>query len=336
MMKPLVTIMIPTYNQAKYLADAIQSALGQDYSNLEVIIADDCSSDETAEVVEKFLSDGRLKYYRNVTNLGKTTNYRRSLYELASGDWVLNLDGDDYLTDKKYVSFALQQISRYENVVLFTAGQSIVYQQGFRSPKTQRLVWQQLCIEGEKLFFNWYRYKIPHLTSLYHRQTACRIGFYSVDISSSDWESLLRLVLHGNVILSERIAGVWRKHGNNSSTGIDFRQFVANFAFITEPFEYALHRGYNKILLKAWKETMIKTIMKGQFSGVWHNVMRKHSLVEMIKFIRDVRNEKPEFLSNVFRLKSVVRFFLCFAIIALTTMRKLIEKMANFLIRLES
>ena len=328
-MKPLVTIMIPTYNQAAYLEAAIQSALEQDYPNLEVIIADDCSFDETPEIVEKFLNDIHIKYYRNVTNLGRTANYRRSLYELASGDWVLNLDGDDYLTDKKYVSFALQQISRYKNIVLFTAGQLTVWQCGFRSPKTHRLVQRQLCMKGIDLFFDWYRYKIPHLTSLYHRETACRIGFYTIDISSTDWESLLRLVLHGNVILSERIAGVWRNHGNNLSTEMDFRQFVANFAFITEPFGYALHRGHDKVLLEAWKKTMINTIMKEQFNGVWYNVMRKHSLVKIKQFIRGVRNEKPAFLSNFFRLKNVCRLFLSFAVIALTTLRQLIEKNAS-------
>ncbi|MGD0169589.1 MAG: glycosyltransferase family A protein [Smithella sp.] len=334
-MKLPVTIMIPTYNQAAYLEIAIQSALNQDYPNLEVIVVDDCSSDNTSEIALKFVSDGRLKYYRNDINLGKTANYRRSLYELASGDWVLNLDGDDYLTDENYISFAMQQISRYENVVLFTAGVMSVRQEGFRSPETHRIVNEQLFIKGEKLFFNWHRYKIPHLTSLYHRQTACRIGFYSVDISSADWESLLRLVLHGNVILSERIAGVWRKHSNNLSRAMDFCQFAANFAFITKPLEYAQNRGHDKVLLAAWEKTMIDTIMKGQFNEVWHNVMRNHSLVEIINFMCVVRNEKPEFLSNYFQMKNIVSLFLCFAVMALTNIRQLIEKAARFIIRSE-
>ncbi|MGA9110275.1 MAG: glycosyltransferase family 2 protein [Smithella sp.] len=334
-MKLPVTIMIPTYNQAAYLEIAIQSALDQDYPNLEIIVVDDCSSDNTSEIALKFVSDKRFKYYRNEINLGKTANYRRSLYELASGDWVLNLDGDDYLTDENYISFAMQQISRYENVVLFTAGVMSVRQQGFRSPETHRIVNEQLFIEGGNLFLNWHRYKIPHLTSLYHRQTACGIGFYSVDISSADWESLLRLVLHGNVILSERIAGVWRKHSNNLSRAMDFRQFAANFAFITKPLEYALNRGHDKVLLVAWEKTMIDTIMKGQFNEVWHNVMRSHSLVEIIKFMCVVRNEKPEFLSNYFQVKNVVSLFLCFAVIALTNIRQLIEKAARFIIRSE-
>ena len=60
-----VTIMIPTYNQAKYISKAIESALSIDYSNIEVIVSDDCSSDNTEEVVSKYLSDNRYKYIKN-------------------------------------------------------------------------------------------------------------------------------------------------------------------------------------------------------------------------------------------------------------------------------
>ncbi len=300
------------------MEEAVGSALGQDYVNLEVIIADDGSSDNTPEIARKFVNDARLKYYRNETNLGKTANYRHILYELAGGEWVLNLDGDDYLTDENYISFAMRQISRYENVVLFTAGVKSIRQKGFRSPHTHHLVKEQIFMEGINLFLNWHRYKIPHLTSLYHRQTACRIGFYEVDISSTDWESLLRLVLQGNVILSERIAGVWRKHGNNLSQAMDFGQFKSNFAFITKPLEYGLKKGHNKIVMEEWRKTMIKTIMRGQFDEVWRNVMRKRSLVEMMRFIRAVRKDKPEFVNNLFHLNNLAHLFLCFLLMPLT------------------
>ncbi|KUG21775.1 glycosyltransferase pgli [hydrocarbon metagenome] len=312
MKSPLVTIIIPTYNQADYLGDAVRSALRQDYANLEIIIADDCSSDNTPEIAKKYAGDERLKYYRNETNLGKTANYRRTLYEFAGGEWILNLDGDDYLTDDNYISFAVEQIGRYQNVVLFTAGVKSVLEKRCRLPHTHRLVKKQTYMEGINLFLNWQRYKIPHLTSLYHRPTACRIGFYDVDISSTDWESFLRLVLHGNVILSEKIAGVWRKHENNLSRAMDFRQFAANFAFITKPMEYALSKGYDNAMLKSWEKTMTESIMRGQFNEVWINVMRKRSLAEMIQFIQTVKKEKPEFVNNFFQLKNIARFFLYF------------------------
>ncbi len=57
-----ITIMIPTYNQAKYISKAIESALSIDYQNLEVIVSDDCSTDNTKEVVSKYLADKRFQY----------------------------------------------------------------------------------------------------------------------------------------------------------------------------------------------------------------------------------------------------------------------------------
>lgn len=321
MKSPLVTIIIPTYNQADYLEDAIKSALKQDYANLEIIIADDCSSDATPQIVKIYAGDGRLKYYRNETNLGKTANYRRSLYEFASGEWVLNLDGDDYLTDESYISFAIQQINRYHNVVLFTAGVKSISEKSFRLPHIHRLVEEQIFTEGINLFLNWHRYKIPHLTSIYHRQTACRIGFYDIDISSTDWESMLRLVLNGNVILSEKIAGVWRKHKNNLSQAMDVRQFEANFAFITKPMEYALSKGYDKTILESWKKTMTETVIRSQFNEIWINVIRKHNFSEMLQFIRTVKNKQPEFVNNFFQPKNFAYFLLYFPLLILTNLK---------------
>ena len=89
-----VTIMIPTYNQAGFIRDAIDSALAQNYPELEVIVCDDASSDETYQVVAS-IQDRRLKYIRNPINLGRTNNYKNLLHNHAIGDFVVNLDGDD-------------------------------------------------------------------------------------------------------------------------------------------------------------------------------------------------------------------------------------------------
>lgn len=313
MVNPLVTIMIPAYNQGAYLPDAVRSALAQDYANLEIIVSDDCSTDDTADIARTFAADKRLKYYRNEKNLGKTGNYRHCLYDLAGGEWVLNLDGDDYLTDSDYISHAMRQIRCHQNVVLFTAGVKEIRPGKFRSPYIHRLVTKQICTDGINLFLNWHRYKIPHLTSLYHRPTASRIGFYKRDISSTDWESLLRLVLHGSVILSERIAGVWRRHDNNLSLKMDYNQFKANFDFIENPLEYAVSRGYDKVLMQQWRKTMIGEIVKGQFDEVWRNAIRKSSIGEIKRFIKTVREEKPEFIKILLRPQNVIFFCLNFS-----------------------
>ena len=67
--KPLVSVCIPTYNKARYLRKFLESIINQTYRNLENIISDNASTDNTGEMVKSF-SDDRVKYCRNPTNIG--------------------------------------------------------------------------------------------------------------------------------------------------------------------------------------------------------------------------------------------------------------------------
>lgn len=90
---PLVTVITVTYNSAKYVRDAIESVLYQNYSNIEYIIGDDCSTDDTWDIVGKY-QDGRIRAYRNPSNLREYPNRNKAL-SMASGKYVLFIDGDD-------------------------------------------------------------------------------------------------------------------------------------------------------------------------------------------------------------------------------------------------
>ncbi|MBE6181195.1 MAG: glycosyltransferase family 2 protein [Rikenellaceae bacterium] len=73
-MPPKVTVMIPCYNQENFIAQAIESVLMQDYENLEVVVADDCSTDQTGEIAQRYRSDLRYRYIRNAINRGRVEN----------------------------------------------------------------------------------------------------------------------------------------------------------------------------------------------------------------------------------------------------------------------
>lgn len=106
-MKELVSVIMPSYNTAKYIGETIKSVQAQTYENWELIIVDDCSTDNTDTAVEPFLSDERIRYLKNSRNSGAAVSRNYALRE-AKGKWIAFLDSDDlWLPDKleKQINF---------------------------------------------------------------------------------------------------------------------------------------------------------------------------------------------------------------------------------------
>lgn len=104
--KGLVSVIMPSYNTADYIKESILSVLNQTYQNLELIIVDDCSSDDTMTVIDE-VEDSRIKVFKNEKNSGAAVSRNKALRE-ANGQWIAFLDSDDlWTTDKleKQISF---------------------------------------------------------------------------------------------------------------------------------------------------------------------------------------------------------------------------------------
>ena len=112
-MDELVSIIMPSYNTAKFISETIDSVLTQTYTNWELIIVDDCSTDNTDEVVKSFLSDDRIKYIKNEKNSGAAFSRNRALCE-AKGKWIAFLDSDDvWLPEKLEKQIAFMEKNDY-------------------------------------------------------------------------------------------------------------------------------------------------------------------------------------------------------------------------------
>lgn len=97
--QPLFSICIPTRNRAHLIGRALESCQKQSYGNIEVIVVDNCSSDDTAGIVASYRNrDSRIKFFQNDRNLGQTRNIFKA-FELASGDYVQYLADDNWLED---------------------------------------------------------------------------------------------------------------------------------------------------------------------------------------------------------------------------------------------
>lgn len=93
-MNDLVTIIMPSYNTGRFIKETIESVLAQSYTTWELIIVDDCSNDNTDDVVNPYLTDGRIHYIKNDINSGAAVSRNRALRE-AKGKWIAFLDSDD-------------------------------------------------------------------------------------------------------------------------------------------------------------------------------------------------------------------------------------------------
>lgn len=91
----MVSVIMPAYNAERTIAEAIESVLNQTYSDFELIVINDCSTDATKEIVEKYVaSDSRVKLVNNTVNLGVSTS-RNTGISNAKGEYIAFLDSDD-------------------------------------------------------------------------------------------------------------------------------------------------------------------------------------------------------------------------------------------------
>jgi glycosyltransferase involved in cell wall biosynthesis len=96
-MTPIVSVLMTSFNREKYIGEAIESVLNSDFTSFELVILDDCSTDDTFSIAKKFADqDARIRLYRNKENIGQFAN-RNKIAHLAKTDLLKYLDSDDKL-----------------------------------------------------------------------------------------------------------------------------------------------------------------------------------------------------------------------------------------------
>lgn len=113
----LISVLLPTYNVEKYIESAVECVVSQTYTNIEIIVVDDCSTDTTYAILERIkLSEPRIKLFRNEKNLGivKSLNFGLSV---SKGEYIVRMDGDD-LCDRFKFEKQLNFLITNEDVAL--------------------------------------------------------------------------------------------------------------------------------------------------------------------------------------------------------------------------
>lgn len=298
---PLVSIIVPTYEQEELAVQAAMSALAQDYPHLEVIVVDDASPRARHDAIQA-IDDPRLRFVRREANVGRTENYRRSLRDLAQGEWAMILDGDDHLTDSGFISAAIAAAAGEPGIVMVAARtETRTSDRSFVSDHPGNCT-----IPGLDLLSALpdTRYFFQHLAVLYRRPQAVALDFYRSATISSDWESLYRLASHGTVRFLDRVVGVWRIHGGNASGSRERQAMIDNLDIWEPVYAEAAAQGLSAAVTRQRCTAMIRYMMRQHIPRV------ARSWVDLRDYLAALRRRHPAALMGMAHGPTLVRLAL--------------------------
>jgi len=232
----LVSIAIPAYKR-RWLKDAIESALSQDYDKIELIIVDDHSPQNLKEIVEPYLADKRVSYYFNETNIGKESvanNWNRCL-EYVRGEFFVLLCDDDVLMPD-FVSTLLRLAHQYPECSVFH-GERVLYHEKTNSTEAL-LSWPEY-----ESFHDFVKAKAAvkrkhTITEFLYRSTTIleeKFSVFPVGYFSDD-ASILKIVKKGGIASSKDPVCIIR----------------VNDEQVSNPGRYAVEKVKAAILYFAW------------------------------------------------------------------------------------
>lgn len=228
-MDKLVSIITPTYNSAKYIAETIQSVQSQTYTNWEMLIVDDCSSDDTVLIVEDFIKeDSRIKIFKLDINSGSGVARNLGITK-AEGDYIAFLDADDLWKPQK-LKIQIEFMIKHKLPFVFSYYQFIDEDGKVLNEKVEA----PIKLSYRQLFFCNY---VGNLTGIYDVKFFGKIPIHSIR-KRQDWMMWLSIlkVIKWTMPVPEVLA-YYRLRNNSIS--------ASKFALIK--YNYQVYRSFHKL-----------------------------------------------------------------------------------------
>jgi glycosyltransferase involved in cell wall biosynthesis len=213
-----VDVVIPCYNYGRYLADCVHSVLSQSGVSVRVLVIDDCSPDNTAEVGQALAAaDERVQFRRHAVNQGHIATYNEGI-EWTSSDFYLLLSADDYLLPGA-LARAVRVLTEHPEVG-FVYGSAIETDaDGPAPPATPAGELSGLVLSGPEFILRSGSHNmVPTPTAVIRVDLQKRVRGYRPELPhSGDLEMWLRLAAHGSVGFVPVCQAVYRRHPRNMS-----------------------------------------------------------------------------------------------------------------------
>ncbi len=189
--EPLVSVIIPAYNAAQYIADAIKSVLAQDYKNFELIIINDGSTDDTEKIIKSF-NDNRIRYMSQ-ENRGLAATHNIGIMK-SQGEFIIKLDCDDMMTPD-FISKHIRQFIEHPEADLVYCDDYLIDENAKPIRIIERPQYSNRNIFIRDLFRNGFPV-VPFRTCI-KRSVFDKIGFFDENlIVAEDYDMMRRFVMH--------------------------------------------------------------------------------------------------------------------------------------------
>ena len=244
----MVSIITPAYNGEEYIAETINSVLAQTYTNWEMLIIDDCSTDRTIEVVKGF-GDSRIHFIQNSTNSGAAIARNKALAE-AKGKWIAFLDSDDlWYPEKLEKQIEFMKQNNYN----FTYTEYLVMDErdGTRAIKMSG---PKRITKKDMYNCNW----IGCLTVMYNREVVGTLKIPDLK-KRNDYALWLKAIHSSDCYLYPHVLAKYRKHANSISN-------VSKLSLLYH--HYLLHR-YSE------RRTKLMSFINTLRNGFWSSYRKK-------------------------------------------------------------
>ena len=236
---PLVSVLIPAYNMEKYICCCIESALQQSHSNIEIILCDNASTDNTVSLASAY-SDPRFQVFRNESNIGAIANFNK-LLTLAKGDFVKFLEADDYL-DPDCVKKLLAPLLNDPESVMSCCGKYLIDSKGEiigeHKKRRSEVISGRLVIKRLRQMGN--EFGTPS-DVLFSKKAIEQAGVFDSAFGNylNDWDLWIRIAKHGRVcFVAEALAYVRRHPGQIGAVGAaDNRDIRSSSLMVRKNFE---------------------------------------------------------------------------------------------------
>lgn len=213
MPQPKISIILITYNRSRFISEAIESVLAQSFSDWELLIIDDASTDDTRKIIENLIeTEKRIKYFFNKTNIGISKSRNMGL-SLAQGKYIAIIDSDDIWDDSNKLKSQYNFLENNRDYALLGGGVIVINQNGqeikkYYNPESDEKIRKKMLIKNP----------FAHSSVMYLKKAAVDLGGYDPKLKTlEDYDLYLKIGAKHKLYNLKKYFSKYRVHSGNIS-----------------------------------------------------------------------------------------------------------------------